>query len=203
MEQFQSTLPPLSLPPRLSIRQFCLHLVVSLAVLCVLCFGMDWIKQLYLLQIPLPVSKKQENYLQRFAERAPAFWVELGRNGHEQTTKIANDNYSLELENWHIGDAWQRTISWSLRSRDTAAITLSFDKAQPKLVALYLTDGDSIWRGGHVWLSERMQTFDRLHNGRWMEFHLSDEQRAAGKLQLRLYKLTGDEIAVSALAVEE
>lgn len=153
-----------------------------------------------------PRRTTQPNYLGFFGPRSEGlgqliYHAELGKNLKVSPGRKDNPLVRVKLTNFRLTDQWRRVVSWAAHAYGFGKIEVTFPQNSATAIALFLTDGDSYWRMSKVRSGNTLQLADRLYNGRWLVFPITAEERRAGRKSFQLEQLTGESIAVSAVAV--
>ncbi len=180
--------------------------LATLCVLAALYLGAERVKKLYYERTPPHVDGPQEHYrdithIPSLENHSPLFWVELGKNDRLVTGLIFEPNFSVELPGFSVGLAWRRPVSWHVYTNGQGVVKVSFPPGVATHLALFATDGDSFWRMWKLMHSGETIVVDGLHDGRWIVVPLTAEERVRGSAELELSKLTGANIALSAIAL--
>ena len=184
---------------------------ITLLVLLVLYAAGCVIQQLYENSSPLQADSPQADY-RNFSEakeinkRSPIFWAELGKDGILSSDVIKNPAISLKTLDFTPGAPWARNVYWSIRATNSGSLTVSFpphseQNPAPSHLAVYMTDGDSLSRISLLRKPEVKWIVDDLHNGRWIFLKLTSDERTRGEANILFSKLSGADIALSAVAV--
>lgn len=184
---------------------------ITLLVLLVLYAAGCAVQHLYESSSPLQTDSPQADYrnfsdAREFQKHSPIFWAELGKDGILLSEIVKNPTVSLKTLDFIPGPPWARNVYWSVRATDSGSLTLRFpphseQTPAPSHLAVYLTDGDSLSRISLLRKPEVKRIVDDLHNGRWIFLKLTSDERIQGEAIILFSKLSGNDIALSAVAV--
>lgn len=131
------------------------------------------------------------------------YWVDFGKEGKLHNERLGNGEIKIKTTDFTIGEGWpNRQVSWYMKAAERGQIELEFAPNSPYTqVMIFMTDGDSPWRMSHVENDYYHLAASSLHNGRWYIFELNEQERAAGRFQVKFFKIMGANVAVSSLVV--
>lgn len=198
---------PVVLPLR-QIRHGMIQGVGFVVTVLILLVGSAWVERDFLARYVDSEYQKtasQSHYLQPapdyFGNRVPLHWAEFGKDGAWIHNKIDFPALNIELQNFAIGEPWlERRISWSIQTAGGGVITVKFPPGSVTDILIFMSDGDSYWRMGVIQLGDYYVAASDLYNGRWYALPLTDAQVAAGQVEIQVHRLSGANMAVSALA---
>ena len=173
----------------------------GLLVFLSLIFG-NHVTKTYDQGIPALVSNKQTHY-NEYADKF-LYWVEFGKDAKLLSVRKPLDGFDLRLVRFRVGPPWQRSVYWHIDAIKLAEIELKFPPSSIKSIYLFMTDGNisgnTHWRTSQIVSDGRSYIADKLHNGRWIKLDVSEKEAQLGIKKIELKQLTGDSIAISALA---
>lgn len=129
-------------------------------------------------------------------------FVELGY-GRDAGGLVPDDSIEIVLEGFLPKEATHRNVHWRVAAREEGSVEFRFQGDAPKAVAFFLTDGDSFWRTVRVVSGEEDVLVDSLHDGRWVVLRVSEREVGEGRKRVRFWKLTGEDVNLSAVSVLE
>ena len=178
--------------------------VLAILLVLIACFAGEWIKHACREYIPIVKDTEQRHYFSfpeqpQLAGRKLPLWTEIGKNG--VTAVRQTSGYKAALEGFQNAVNWPQAVYWSMRASDTASLLVTFPPEQASTVALFMTDGDSRWRISELSSGKQHLIADQLRNGRWLYLAVNPEEARAGSKRILFRKLTGDDIALSAIAI--
>lgn len=135
------------------------------------------------------------------AKLGPRLWLETGKHGKRISPLVTERGYSVQLKHFSVGRMWSRAIAWFISADRDAFIELRFPPGQTSGVLLFLTDGNSVFRASRIRSGKSDLIADRLNNGRWYYLPIEADERENGFKQIRLQRLSGANIAVSAIVL--
>ena len=179
-------------------------LFIFFGILTIVFFS--WVSSSYKIYHPKLISQDQSNYFEiedlgRKRSTELVFKSELGLNQNLIDLGKLPAQTNVDFKGFNFGDSWHRPISWHLNSPAQASIELKFPSNSLNQVAIYFTDGDSIWRMSMVKTDDKMIGIDKLHNGRWVFFPISEEENEFGQKYIEFNRLTGNGVSISGLAL--
>jgi len=133
-------------------------------------------------------------------EPAPIYHVEFGRDGKLIKEVTPHEGFSVTLPGFQVGRRWNREVYWYARANSNGTVKINFPLDSITHVALFMTDGNSVWRMSRIQTPGSDYIVDRIHNGRWFLIPVTSQEQSLGTKTIQISQYTGDNIAISALA---
>lgn len=180
---------------------------VAAGVFLCLWLAARFVHQEYLETLTPRVDLPQDHYknigeIDGLGSAKPIYWAELGRDGAVFSILVAHRDVKGRIAGCQLSpEKWPREVYWHIFCEESANIKLNFPKGGASHVAFFLTDGDSFSRLSRIEVEGSYKLANDLHNGRWISLPISEREREQGSVEVRLFKLNGNNIAISALAL--
>ena len=95
-------------------------------------------------------------------------------------------------------------MSWAVEAPENGTLSVAVPEANSAtrlFIALYMIDPDSYARVSLVSSGGRSAVAQDLHNGRWVSLEVLPEEFSVGRKAIRLQRLLGSSVLVSAVVV--